>query len=54
VPSGQPTIFEQGVEMLRPSRVYVRASLAGEKINQVFVGGRTIPVASGRFFLTGS
>ena len=59
VPSGQPTVFEQGVEMLRPSRIHVRANLSSEanskikvhSVSDVFVSGRTIPVASGRFFL---
>ena len=51
VASGQPIIFEQGIEILRPSRIHVRASLADNKVSDVFVGGRTIPVAMGRFFL---
>ena len=64
VPSGRPTVFEQGVEMRRPSRIDVRAALTGcvakwdtersrwksGRIKDVFVGGRTIPVATGRFF----
>lgn len=49
--SGQPVVLEQGVEMLRPSRIYVSAARSGEKVTDVFVGGRTIPVASGRFFM---
>jgi trans-2,3-dihydro-3-hydroxyanthranilate isomerase len=53
---GVEVILEQGVEMLRPSRIYVRATAGAEpgnpdRIVDVFVGGRTIPVASGRFFL---
>ena len=51
VESGRPTVFEQGVEMGRPSRLHVAAMLDGERVRDVFVGGRTIPVASGRFFL---
>ena len=51
VESGHPTVFEQGVEMGRPSRLYVSATLAGEHVSNVFVGGRTIPVAGGRFSL---
>jgi len=50
VPSGRPTVLEQGVEILRPSRIHVQASVEGGRITSVFVGGRTIPVASGRFF----
>jgi len=44
--SGQPIVLEQGIEMLRPSRIYVQAVSSGGR-----VGGRTIPIASGRFFL---
>ena len=49
--SGQPIVLEQGVEMLRPSRIYVTATREGVHIRNVCVGGRTIPIASGRFFL---
>jgi trans-2,3-dihydro-3-hydroxyanthranilate isomerase len=56
--SGQPIILEQGIEMLRPSRIHVQASRAQNgigaskdgSVQNVFVGGRTIPVATGRFF----
>lgn len=49
--SGQPIVIEQGVEMLRPSRIYVDATRDGVHIRNVHVGGRTIPIATGRFFL---
>ena len=53
--SAQPIVIEQGIEMLRPSRIHVHASLrvgnAANIVENVFVGGRTIHVASGRFFL---
>lgn len=50
--SGEDVVLEQGIEMLRPSRLTLRASLAADgRIVDVFVGGRTIPVASGRLFL---
>jgi trans-2,3-dihydro-3-hydroxyanthranilate isomerase len=49
--SGQPIIIEQGIEMLRPSRIHVSATIENNVVTKVFVGGRTIPVASGRFFL---
>jgi trans-2,3-dihydro-3-hydroxyanthranilate isomerase len=49
--SGQPVVLEQGIEMLRPSRIHVSATLEGDAVCKVFVGGRTIPVATGRFFL---
>jgi len=49
--SGQPIVIEQGIEMLRPSRIHVSATYTDGVVSEVFVGGRTIPVASGRFFL---
>ncbi len=53
--SRQPIVIEQGIEMRRPSRIHVSATLGrldgDETISEVFVGGRTIPVAMGRFFL---
>ena len=49
--SDQPIVLEQGVEMLRPSRIYVQATLQDERVCDVRVGGRTIPIATGRFFL---
>jgi trans-2,3-dihydro-3-hydroxyanthranilate isomerase len=49
--SGETVVLEQGVEMLRPSRLHVSAKLAGDKVADVRVGGRTIPVAMGRLFL---
>jgi trans-2,3-dihydro-3-hydroxyanthranilate isomerase len=49
--SEKQIVIEQGVEMLRPSRLYVSATLSSDKVSDVFVGGRTIPVAMGRFFL---
>ena len=53
--SRQPIVIEQGIEMLRPSRIHVSATLSQldgvASVAEVFVGGRTIPVAMGRFFL---
>ena len=50
--SGAEMLLEQGIEMLRPSRLTLRASLAADgRVVDVFVGGRTIPVATGRLFL---
>ena len=51
VASGQPIVIEQGIEMLRPSRIHVSATIESGIVTKVFVGGRTIPVANGRFFL---
>jgi len=50
VRSSQQIVFEQGIEIRRPSRVYVSAAQRGDDVTDVFVSGRTIPVASGRFF----
>src|ERR1700677_4683252 len=44
VASGQQIIIEQGIEMLRPSRIHVSADLEDNCVTKVFVGGRTIPV----------
>jgi len=49
--SGQPVVIEQGIEMLRPSRIHVSATFSGDAVSNVFVGGRTIPVAKGLLFL---
>lgn len=49
--SNAQIVIEQGVEMLRPSRIYVSATRDGERVSNVKVGGRTIPMATGRFFL---
>lgn len=49
--SRQQVVIEQGVEMLRPSRIHVSATIAQQVVSEVFVGGRTIPVAMGRLFL---
>jgi trans-2,3-dihydro-3-hydroxyanthranilate isomerase len=49
--SDQLVILEQGLEMLRPSRISVQAAFDGARASDVRVGGRTIPIATGRFFL---
>jgi trans-2,3-dihydro-3-hydroxyanthranilate isomerase len=49
--SEQPVVIEQGIEMRRPSRITVQATLEGEGVRSILVLGRTIPVAEGRFFL---
>ena len=51
VRSEQPAVIEQGVEIHRPSRIHVQATARGGSILDVLVGGRTIPVAQGTFFL---
>lgn len=49
--SATSVTIQQGIEMGRPSRLIVQATDSGERITDVLVGGRTIPVASGHFFL---
>jgi len=49
--SGRKVLIEQGIEIQRPSRIGVRATLEGERVHSVEVSGRTISVAEGRFFL---
>lgn len=51
VASQQPIVIEQGIEMLRPSKIHARARALGVNVDEIFIGGRTIPVAMGRFFL---
>jgi trans-2,3-dihydro-3-hydroxyanthranilate isomerase len=51
VASGQTIVIEQGIEILRSSRIHVSATIEDGSVTKVFVGGRTICVASGRFFL---
>jgi trans-2,3-dihydro-3-hydroxyanthranilate isomerase len=54
VSSERPAIIEQGIEIRRPSRIYVQAALRDGKVTEVFVGGRTISVAFGRFSIPSS
>jgi trans-2,3-dihydro-3-hydroxyanthranilate isomerase len=51
VGSGKSVVIEQGIEIFRPSRMTVQATLEGNRVHSVLVSGRTIPVAEGRFFL---
>lgn len=49
--SEEKLVLLQGKEVHRPSRLLVRASSHSGLVTDVFVGGRTIPVAAGRFTL---
>ena len=40
-------LIEQGLEALRPSRIFVRAGKAGDRVVQVRVGGHTVEVMRG-------
>jgi trans-2,3-dihydro-3-hydroxyanthranilate isomerase len=51
VGSGEQVVIHQGVEMFRPSRITVQATLQGATVGKIKVAGRTIPVAEGRLFL---
>jgi trans-2,3-dihydro-3-hydroxyanthranilate isomerase len=48
---GERLHIRQGIEMKRPSDLYVSANLANGKVIDVRVGGSTVPVATGRLFL---
>jgi trans-2,3-dihydro-3-hydroxyanthranilate isomerase len=51
VASGEQIHLRQGVEIRRPSDLYVSANLVEGKVGEVRVGGSTVLVANGRFFL---
>ena len=51
VASGVAVTLCQGIEMGRPSRLVVQANLHEWGVTDVCVAGRTIPVATGNFFL---
>jgi trans-2,3-dihydro-3-hydroxyanthranilate isomerase len=51
VPSQQRIHVRQGVEMGRPSDLFLRANLDTGKVTKVGVGGSTVLVATGRLFL---
>lgn len=44
-------LIEQGIEMLRPSRIFVRASRRDNRVVNVRVGGNAIEVMRGEVFL---
>jgi trans-2,3-dihydro-3-hydroxyanthranilate isomerase len=49
VASGEQAVIHQGIEVHRPSQLHVRASGHGDDVNDVYVAGRTVFVATGRF-----
>jgi trans-2,3-dihydro-3-hydroxyanthranilate isomerase len=51
VASGKRVHLRQGVEMGRPSELYLSAQKQGTKVSEVRVGGSTVLVAKGRLFL---
>ena len=44
-------LIEQGVEMKRPSHIYVRASRNGDRVVNVRVGGHAVEIMRGEVFL---
>ncbi|MCL5782897.1 MAG: PhzF family phenazine biosynthesis protein [Candidatus Thermoplasmatota archaeon] len=46
-----PAQIEQGIEILRPSRIFVRGSLDGNLPSNIRVGGYCSEVARGKFYL---
>jgi trans-2,3-dihydro-3-hydroxyanthranilate isomerase len=46
----EQVLIEQGIEMLRPSRIFVRASLKDDKVVNVRVGGNVVEVLRGEVF----
>ncbi|KAA6458708.1 PhzF family phenazine biosynthesis protein [Acidobacteria bacterium AB60] len=50
-PSGTRFLLRQGVEMGRPSDIFVSAQAAGARVTQIRVAGSTVLVAKGTFFL---
>jgi trans-2,3-dihydro-3-hydroxyanthranilate isomerase len=44
---GERAVVEQGLEMHRPSRLFVRADVAGTRVVDVRVGGHVVEVARG-------
>jgi trans-2,3-dihydro-3-hydroxyanthranilate isomerase len=51
IASEQRVIIEQGIEIGRPSQLYVRAKKENDRITDVFVGGYAIEVARGEYRL---
>jgi trans-2,3-dihydro-3-hydroxyanthranilate isomerase len=48
---GQQAIIEQGLEVHRPSRIYVRAEKSGDKVVNVHVGGYCVEVAQAELWV---
>jgi trans-2,3-dihydro-3-hydroxyanthranilate isomerase len=44
-------LIEQGLEMKRPSRIFVRAARQDDRVVNVRVGGNVVEVLRGEFFL---
>ena len=51
IPPDERALIEQGIEMQRPSRIFVRASRHDNRIVNVRVGGNAVEVMRGEVFL---
>ncbi len=51
VSSGEQILLRQGVEIRRPSDLFLRAKLSSAKVSDVRVAGSTVLVAKGQLFL---
>ena len=51
IESDQRAIIEQGLEVHRPSRIFVRAQKSGDKVVNVHVGGYCVEVGQGEFWI---
>ncbi|HME88320.1 MAG TPA: PhzF family phenazine biosynthesis protein [Chthoniobacterales bacterium] len=49
--SDEQVIIRQGVEICRPSEIYVRATVEGERITNVRVGGYAVEILRGKVIL---
>jgi len=49
-PPDERVLIEQGVEMLRPSRIFVRASKRDDRVVNVRVGGNVVEIIRGDLF----
>jgi trans-2,3-dihydro-3-hydroxyanthranilate isomerase len=47
----EQVLIEQGIEMRRPSRIFVRAARRDDRVVNVRVGGNVVEVARGEVFL---
>ena len=47
----ESAIIEQGIEVHRPSRIFVRAQKSGDKVINVHVGGYCVEVGRGEFWI---
>ena len=51
LPSDQQGLIEQGIEMKRPSRIFIRATKDGNGVSNVRVGGGVVQISSGEVTL---